>query len=47
MAIKAIDHIHNNRHVGFDIIMQISRVVCQRANIKMKLKDLVIKCFSS
>ena len=30
-----IDHIHNNRHVGFDIIMQISHVVCQGANIKM------------
>ena len=30
----AIDHIHNNRHVGFDIIMQISHVVCQGANIK-------------
>ena len=32
-----IDHIHNNRHVGFDIIMQISHVVCQGANIKMML----------
>ena len=32
-----IDHIHNNRHVGFDIIMQISHVVCQGANIKMIL----------
>ena len=34
---KTIDHIHNNRHVGFDIIMQISHVVCQGANIKMML----------
>ena len=32
-----IDHIHDNRHVGFDIIMQISHVVCQGANIKMML----------
>ena len=32
-----IDHIHNNRHVGFDIIMQISHVVCQGANIIMML----------
>ena len=38
-AIKArgIDHIHNNRHVGFDIIMQISHVVFQGTNIKMML----------
>ena len=34
---RQIDHIHNNRHVGFDIIMQISHVVCQGANIKMML----------
>ena len=32
-----IDHIHDIRHFGFDIIMQISRVVCQGANIKMML----------
>ena len=32
-----IDHIHNNRHVGFDIIMQISHVVCQGANNKLML----------
>ena len=32
-----IDHIHNNRHVGFHIIMQISHVVCQGENIKMIL----------
>ena len=31
------DHIHGNRHFGFDIIMQISHVVCQGANIKMML----------
>ena len=35
--LNLIDHIHNNRHVGFDIIMQISHVVCQGANIKMML----------
>ena len=29
-----IDHIHNNRHVGFDIIMQISHVVCQGQTLK-------------
>ena len=34
---SAIDRIHNNRHVGFDIIMQTSHVVCQGANIKMML----------
>ena len=34
---RSIDHIHNNRHVGLDIIMQISHVVCQGANIKMML----------
>ena len=31
---RTIDHIHNNRHVGFDII---SHVACQGANIKMML----------
>ena len=36
-TVTLIDHIHNNHHVGFDIIMQISHVVCQRANIKMML----------
>ena len=37
ICLSRIDHIHNNRHVGFDIIMQISHVVCQGANIKMML----------
>ena len=37
IATPSIDQIHNNRHVGFDIIMQISHVVCQGANIKMML----------
>ena len=37
VSLLSIDHIHNNRHVGFDIIMQISHVVCQGANIKMML----------
>ena len=36
-TLMSIDHIHNNRHVGFDIVMQISHVVCQGANIKMML----------
>ena len=35
--VPRIDHINNNRHFGFDIIMQISHVVCQGANIKMML----------
>ena len=34
-CVSLIDHIHNNRLVGFDIVMQISHVVCQGANIKM------------
>ena len=32
-----IDHIHDNRHFGFDIIMQISHVVCKWPNIKLML----------
>ena len=31
------NYIHNNRHVGFDILMHISHVVCQGANIKKML----------
>ena len=42
-----IDHIHNNRHVGFDIIMQISHVVCQGANIKMMLFLRKSACLNS
>ena len=35
--VHTIDHIHDNRHAGLDIIMQISHVVWQGANIKMML----------
>ena len=33
----SIGHIQDNRHFGFDFILQISHVVCQGANIKMML----------